>query len=61
MASRTYERQLIMLVKRLSSYIGRWMPQLTTFLTAEELQCVQSLLVALSDCIVVLSPPPDGD
>lgn len=61
MATRTYERQLIFLVKQLAKYIGRWQPQLVGFLTPAELTCVQSLLVALTDCITALAPPPDGD
>lgn len=61
MASRTYERQLIFLVRQTSKYIGRWMPQLQQFLTPEELTCVLSLLTALTDCLNVLAPPPDGN
>jgi len=60
MATRTYERQLIYLVRGLSKYIGRWTPQLQQFLTPEELTCVLSLLTALTDCLAVLSPPADG-
>jgi len=61
MATRTYERQLIYLVRLLSKYIGRWLPQLQTFLTSPELTCVMSLNQALIDCLNVLEPPPDGD
>lgn len=61
MATRTYERQLIYLVRVLSKYIGRWLPQLQGFLTAPELACVMSLNTALIDCLNVLAPPPDED
>jgi len=60
MALRTYERQLILLVKALAKYIGRYQPQLVGFLTPAELTCVQSLLIALTDCIAILEPPADG-
>lgn len=60
MASRTYERQLIAITRRLAQYIGRWLPYLQKFVTSQELTCIQALLTAANECLAVLEPPADG-
>lgn len=61
MAQRTYAIGLYLAFNAAYRYATRWQPKLQASLTAQQYQCVQAVIAALTECLPLIQPPPPND